>query len=383
MLDFDKVVERRETGSSKWSKYGPDILPMWVADMDFPSAHEIVDAIKSRLEHPCLGYGIARDELRACIVADLQTKYDWTITPDEIVFLPGVEPGFNMALKAMLSPGDGVLVQTPVYRPILNAPGHWDMKRIDAPLVATDGGYKIDLDDFSAKLKQSKAFLFCNPQNPTGKAFTRDEIEAIAQLCESSGTVIISDEIHCDLLFDGRKHVPVASLSSDAASRTITLMSAAKTYNIAGLKTAFAIVQNREMREKYVQYRLGMVDSVNILGLEATLAAYRHADVWKTEMLAYIEANRDLLSREIATRFPQIRMIEPEATFLAWLDCSALNLPTDPQSFYLEHGKVGFSAGSEFGANYSDHLRVNFGCPRALLEEAISRMARASAILEK
>lgn len=137
------------------------------------------------------------------------------------------------------------------------------------------------------------------------------------------------------------------------------------------------------MREKYVQYRLGMVDSVNILGLEATLAAYRHADVWKTEMLAYIEANRDFLSREIATRFPQIRMIEPEATFLAWLDCSALNLPTDPQSFYLEHGKVGFSAGSEFGANYSDHLRVNFGCPRALLEEAISRMARASAILEK
>ena len=377
MVDFDKVVERRGTGSSKWSKYGADILPMWVADMDFPSAPEIVDAIKSRLEHPCLGYGVARDELRACIVADLQAKYDWTIAPEDIVFLPGVEPGFNMALKAMLAPGDGVLVQTPVYRPILNAPSHWGTNRVEAPLVATDGGYKLDLDDFHAKLKQSKAFLLCNPQNPTGKAFKREELSAIAELCESHDTLIISDEIHCDLLFDGRKHVPTASLSPEAANRTITLMSAAKTYNIAGLKTAFAIVQNREMREKYVQCRLGMVDSVNILGLEATLAAYSHADAWKTSMLAYIQSNRDFLTTEIARRFPKIRLIKAEATFLAWLDCSELGLKTDPQTFFLERGKVGFSAGSEFGAAFSHNLRVNFGCPRALLEEGIERMARA------
>ncbi|MBN7803839.1 MULTISPECIES: MalY/PatB family protein [Agrobacterium] len=377
MVDFDRVVERRGTGSSKWSKYGADILPMWVADMDFPSAPEIVDAIKSRLEHPCLGYGVARDELRACIVADLQAKYGWTITPEDIVFLPGVEPGFNMALKAMLAPDDGVLVQTPVYRPILNAPGHWDMKRIEAPLVATDSGYKLDFGDFSSKLKQSRAFLLCNPQNPTGKVFTREELGAIADLCESHDTLIISDEIHCDLLFDGRKHVPIASLSPEAANRTITLMSAAKTYNIAGLKTAFAIVQNREMRERYVQYRLGMVDSVNILGLEATLAAYRHADTWKSGMLSYTQANRDFLTTELAKHVPQIRLIKAEATFLAWLDCSALGLQPDPQNFFLEHGKVGFSAGSEFGAEFSNHLRVNFGCPRVLLEEGLQRMVRA------
>ncbi|WP_320202762.1 MalY/PatB family protein [Agrobacterium rosae] len=377
MVDFDRVVERRGTGSSKWSKYGADILPMWVADMDFPSAPEIVDAIKSRLEHPCLGYGVARDELRACIVADLQAKYGWTITPEDIVFLPGVEPGFNMALKAMLAPDDGVLVQTPVYRPILNAPGHWDMKRIEAPLVATDSGYKLDFGDFSSKLKQSRAFLLCNPQNPTGKVFTREELGTIADLCESHDTLIISDEIHCDLLFDGRKHFPIASLSPEAGNRTITLMSAAKTYNIAGLKTAFAIVQNREMRERYVQYRLGMVDSVNILGLEATLAAYRHADTWKSGMLSYTQANRDFLTTELAKHVPQIRLIKAEATFLAWLDCSALGLQPDPQNFFLEHGKVGFSAGSEFGAEFSNHLRVNFGCPRVLLEEGLQRMVRA------
>lgn len=377
MIDFDKVLERRGTGSSKWSKYDADVLPMWVADMDFPSAPEIVEAISSRLQHPCLGYGVARDELRDCIVDYLRDHFAWAVSPEDIMFLPGVEPGFNMALKAMLAPGDGVLVQTPVYRPILNAPGHWGMKRIDAPLTATDEGYTLDLEDFSKKLTQAKAFLLCNPQNPTGKAFTRDELEAIAGLCKSNDALIISDEIHCDLLLDGRRHVPIASLSPDAANRTITLMSAAKTYNIAGLKTAFAIVQNKAMRETYAQHRLGMVDSVNILGLEATLAAYASAGGWKTEMLAYIQSNRDYLSQQIAERFPQIRLIKAEATFLAWLDCTRLGLDTDPQRFFLEHGKVGLSAGSEFGSDVSQYVRLNFGCPRALLEEGLKRMERA------
>jgi cystathionine beta-lyase len=377
MVDFDTVIDRRNTGSSKWSKYSSDVLPMWVADMDFPAAPEIFQAIKKRLEHPFLGYGVASEDLSACIVADLQAKYDWSVSPEDIVFLPGVEPGFNMALKAMLAVGDGVLVQTPVYRPILNAPAHWDLTRIDAPLVATDDGYKLDLVDLAAKLERSKAFLLCNPQNPTGKVYTREELTAIATLCERNDTLVISDEIHCDLMFDGRKHVPIATLSPDAANRTITLMSAAKTYNIAGLKTAFAIIQNRAIREKFVQFRLGMVDSVNILGLEATRAAYTQADKWKSDMLAYIQANRDFLSAEIARHFPQIRLIKAEATFLAWLDCSALDLPDDPQSFFLKHGKVGFSAGSEFGADFSNHLRVNFGCPRALLQEGVDRMVRA------
>lgn len=379
MVDFDKVVDRRNTGSAKWSRYPSDVLPMWVADMDFPSAPEIVEAIKNRLDHPFLGYGVAREELSACIVADLKAKYDWSISPEDIVFLPGVEPGFNMALKALGTPGDGVLVQTPVYRPILNAPGHWGMNRIEAPLVATDDGYDVDLEDFATKLEQAKAFLLCNPQNPTGKVYTRDELTAIAQLCERNDTLIISDEIHCDLLFDGRKHVPIASLSPDTANRTITLMSAAKTYNIAGLKTAFAIVPNKAMREKYLQYRLGMVDSVNILGLEATLAAYTQTDNWKAEMLAYVQSNRDYLSQQIAARFPKIRMRKAEATFLAWLDCSALNLGQDPKDFFMENGKVGFSAGSEFGSEFNNYIRLNFGCPRSLLDEGLDRMDRAMA----
>lgn len=377
MVNFDIVHERRGTGSSKWSKYPGDVLPMWVADMDFPAAPEIVDAIRNRLEHPLLGYGVARDELRAQIVSDMQEKFNWSISADEIVFLPGVEPGFNMALKAMLQPGDGVLVQTPVYRPILNAPGHWGLKRIEAPLTATVTGHVMDANLLGDKLAQSRAFLFCNPQNPTGKVFTREELTDIAALCRANDTLIISDEIHCDLLFDGRHHIPIASLSDDAAERTITLMAASKTYNIAGLKTAFAIIKNKEMRETFAQSRLGMVDSVNILGLEATLAAFSSAGKWKAAMLSYIADNRDYLSAQIADRFPSIRLVKAEGTFLAWLDCTELGLSPDPQRHFLEHGKVGFSAGAEFGEAYGNYIRFNFGCPRQLLNDALDRMATA------
>lgn len=377
MTDFDAVYDRRGTGSSKWSKYPTDILPMWVADMDFPAAPEILEAIRNRLEHPMLGYGVARDELRARIVEDMQSKYHWSITPEDIVFLPGVEPGFNMGLKAMLEPGDGLVVQTPVYRPILNAPSHWGLVRNDVPLRQTEHGYVMDVDPLAAALSQSRALLLCNPQNPTGKVFTKDELTEIATLCRDNDALIISDEIHCDLLFDGRHHIPIATLSEETANRTITLMAASKTFNIAGLKTAFAIIQNKSIRERFVLSKLGMVDSVNVLGLEATLAAYTHGSGWRARMLSYIQANRDYLSQQLALRFPAIRLIKAEATFLAWLDCSELGLAGDPQAFFLEHGKVGFSAGSEFGAAYGDYVRVNFGCPRALLSEGLDRMERA------
>ncbi|WP_320198885.1 MalY/PatB family protein [Agrobacterium sp. rho-13.3] len=377
MSDFDAVYERRGTGSSKWSKYPADVLPMWVADMDFAAAPEIIDAIRDRLDHPLLGYGVAKDELRDRVIVDMQEKYGWTVLPEHIVFLPGVEPGFNMALKAMLQPGDGVLVQTPVYRPILNAPGHWGLTRREAPLIPAGDRWAMNFDSFGAELAQTKAFLFCNPQNPTGKVFTRDELTAMADLCRKHDALIISDEIHCDLVFAGHRHIPIATISADASERTITLMAASKSYNIAGMKTAFAIIADKTIREKFVASRLGMVDSVNVLGLEATLAAYAKADRWKQDMLAYVEANREFLSREVARRFPGVTMIKPEASFLAWLDCTALNLQPDPHAFFLERGKVGFSAGSEFGEIYGHYIRLNFGCPRSILIEGLDRMQNA------
>ncbi len=376
--DFDRVIDRRNTGSSKWNRYPADVLPMWVADMDFAVAPEIIDALHARLDHPVLGYAVARDALRAQIVASMAQSYGWTIAPQEIVFLPGVEPGFNMSLRALLAPGNGVVVQTPMYRPILSAPGHWNLTRLDVELRASqDGRHRVDMAALGQALDKARAFLFCNPHNPLGKVFARDELRAIAEACLARKIVMISDEIHCDLLFDGRSHVPMASLGTAIADNTITLMSASKTYNIAGLKAAFAIIRNDALREKFNAARAGMVDSVNVMGLEATLAAFAHAGAWKRDLIAYLQGNRDYLMKAVRTRLGGIHMHEPEATFLAWLDCSALALPMEPQRFFLERGKVGFSAGDEFGSAGKNFIRLNFGCPRAVLEDGIKRMEAA------
>ena len=215
----------------------------------------------------------------------------------------------------------------------------------------------------------------------TRRAGVRDRaaLEAIAEVCLAHDTWIVSDEIHCDLLFDGRRHVPIASLSPEVARRTITLMAASKTYNVAGLKTAFAIVPDPEVRARFAGSKLGMVDSVNALGLAATEAAYARAGAWKADMLAYLEANRDHLAAEVSARLPGMRMAPPQATFLAWLDCAALDLHPSPQVFFLERAKVGLSAGSDFGAEGAGHVRLNFGCPRATLDAALERIERALA----
>jgi cystathionine beta-lyase len=378
-FDFDAPIERRGTDSKKWSAYAPDVLPMWVADMDFAVPPAVIKSLRERLDHPVLAYAAPRDALREQIVGDMASKYDWPIEPDDIIFLPGVEPGFNMALRAFLSPGDGVVVQTPCYKPILSAPGHWSLQRIDVDLVAEGQGYAVDMDLMAAALRRARAFLFCHPHNPTGKVFDRSELRAMAELCEGSDALIISDEIHCELMFDGRRHVPMATISPETAARTITLMSASKTFNIAGLKTAFAIVQNPKLRDVFNACRLGMVDSVNLMGLDATLAAYRDGADWKQALIAYLETNRDYLAAEVSRRFPQIIHRKPEASFLSWFDCSALDLPTAPSTFFLEHGRVALSPGGDFGERFQNWTRLNFGCTRASLKDGLDRMERALA----
>ncbi len=376
-FDFDTLIERRGTDAKKWAAYPADVLPMWVADMDFAAPPSVIEALQARVEHGVFGYGLPQDAFRQQIVDDTQAKYGWAILADDIVFLPGVEPGFNMALKSETKPGDGLLIQTPIYSPILNAHRHWGLESIEAPLVTTGEGYEMDTAALDAAMAKSRAFLLCNPHNPTGKALTHSELTAIAASAIRHDVLVIADEIHCELLLDGRRHIPIASLSPEIAERTITLMSASKTYNIAGLKTAFAIVTNANLRKRFNSARLGLVDSVNVLGLEASRAAYATASAWRDALLTYLQDNRDYLQGEIARRFPAIRMVPAQATYLAWLDCSALGLAEPPQSFFLDRGRVAFSAGSDFGSNYGKFLRVNFGCPRPLLEEGLKRMEAA------
>ncbi|MDR6161959.1 PatB family C-S lyase [Pseudomonas fluorescens] len=376
-FDFDQLFDRHHTGSTKWSRYPADVLPMWVADMDFAAPPVIIEALQQRLLHPLLGYSVAQDNLREAIVADLWNKYAWRVKTQELIFLPGVESGFNMALKALVQAQQNVVVQTPNYPPLRHAPGHWGLNRVELEFDAqADGTYATPLESLREALEGGGALLLSNPHNPIGKVFDRAELQAVADICAAQNAWIISDEIHAELCFDGRVHIPTASLSPEISKRTITLMSASKAYNIAGLKTSFMIIQDATLRERVNHARCGMVDSVNPLGMEATRVAYSEAGPWLAEMKTYLQANRDWLVDAVRTRLPGVTINVPQGTYLAWLDCTALDLP-DPQRFFLQQGKVGLSAGLDFGDAHQQFVRLNFGCPRALLEEGIARMERA------
>ena len=376
-FDFDQLFDRHHTGSTKWSRYPADVLPMWVADMDFAAPPVIIEALQQRLLHPLLGYSLAQDNLREAIVTDLWNKYAWRVKPQELIFLPGVESGFNMALKALVQAQQNVVVQVPNYPPLRHAPGHWGLNKIELEFNAqADGTYATPLDVLRESLIGGGALLLSNPHNPIGKVFDREELQAIADICAAQDAWIISDEIHAELCFDGRVHIPTASLSPEISKRTITLMSASKAYNIAGLKTSFMIIQDAALRERVNHARCGMVDSVNPLGMEATRVAYSEAGPWLAELKTYLQGNRDWLVDAVRTRLPGVSINVPQGTYLAWLDCTALDLP-DPQRFFLEQGKVGLSAGLDFGDQHQQFVRLNFGCPRVLLEEGIARMDRA------
>ncbi|WP_372624594.1 MalY/PatB family protein [Falsiroseomonas sp.] len=378
MIDFDKPIERRASGCSKWTRFAADVLPMWVADMDFAVAEPILAAIRARLEHPVLGYGVSQAGLKDRIVGWLAAQYGWQVPAEAIVPLPGVVPGFNLALRATCAPGAGVVVQTPVYPPMLKAPENWALRRLDAPLTAT---VEVDMAALRDALGQARggAFLLCNPHNPTGRVFRRDELVAMAEACLAAGVAIVSDEIHCDLLFDGRRHVPVAALGPEVAAQTITLMSAGKTWNIAGLNACWAVVPDAALRARFARAIASVADHVNILGLVATEAALAEGEPWRRAALAYLQANRDWLAGAVAARLPGVRMALPEGTFLAWLDCRGSAAAADPQAFFLQKAKVGLNPGPDFGPPGAGFVRLNFGCPRATLEEGIGRMAVALA----
>lgn len=376
---FDTLIDRGDSGCAKWSRYSDQVLPMWVADMDFAVPPAIVDALQARLDHPVFGYAMPEPALVEAIRSYLRENYDWHVDAEAIVFVPGVVPGFNVALGALLKAGDGVVVEQPVYPPIHKAPSNWGLRRIDVSLQPGADGWRCDLDRFDTALADASALLLCSPQNPTGMAYSRDELAHIAATCLANDVLILSDEIHCDLMLDGRRHTPIASLSEEIAARTITFMSASKTFNVAGLKAAFAIIPSADLRARFAAGVRGTVDSINAFGLAAALPAYRgDCTEWHDALLAYLAANRDHLLARLSAEIPEILAARPSGLFLAWLDCSALGLDS-PYSFFLDEAKVGLSPGSDFGAAYGQFVRLNYGCPRSLLDEGIDRMVAALA----
>ncbi len=376
--DFDQVVERRNTDSFKWRKYGENVVPLWVADMDFVSPEPVVQALKERVDHRMFGYGKADDKLAAVICERMKERYGWEVAEEHIVFIPGVVAGLNLAFLLFAGAGDVVLVQPPVYSHFITDPVNRGRAISDPPLMRVGDSYEIDFDAFERAITpRTKLFVLCNPHNPVGRVFRRDELERLAEICLRRGLLICSDEIHCDLLYPGYRHIPIATLGRETADRTITLMSPSKTFNLAGLACAFAVIPNPAVRETWLRGSRGLMPFVNVMGFTAALAAFRDGQEWLDQALSYLDGNRDLLAAYLKEKLTSIKMTRPEATYLAWLDCSQSGIKGDPFRFFLEKAGVALNDGNEYGKGGNGFVRLNFGCPRTTLLKGLDRMAEA------
>ena len=376
--DFDRVIERQGTDSIKWKKFGDDIIPLWVADMDFVSAEPVIQALRRRVDHGIFGYGVPSDELRGVIRGRLSRLYHWRIEDDDMFFSPGLVAGLNVAYQAYAGPGDGVLVQPPVYFHFIKDPA-WHGRIVnDPPLVEKGDTYEIDFDLFEKSITpRTKLFVLCNPHNPAARVYTRNELERLAEICVRHRLIICSDEIHCDLLYPGYRHIPIATLSPEVAEQTVTLMAPSKTYNLAGLQCGFIIMKNRGLQEAWKRISFGIVPHVNIMGYVASLAAFKHGQEWLEQVLVYLKDNRDFLSQYVRENLPDVRMFKMEAMYLAWLDCRETGISGNPTEFFLREARVGLNDGTTFGTGGKGFVRLNFACPRGTLREALDRMAAA------
>jgi len=374
-FDFDTIIDRSNTASEKWDKYrGRDIIPLWVADMDFRSPPAVSQALHERVEHGVFGYTHPPAELVEAVRAHLLADYGWAVEEEWIVWLPGLVCGLNVLCRAVGGAGDEVVTFTPIYPPFMSAPGLSDRSLVKVPLQLRAGRWMADMEALERAITpRTKLLLLCSPHNPVGRAWSREELAQFAEVAERHDLVIGSDDIHAGLVLDeDRRHIPIATLSPETARRTITLLAPSKTYNIPGLGCSFAVIGDPGLRRAFRKAMGRIVPHVNTLGYTAALATYRDGEEWRQALLAYLRGNRDLIEKEV-NAMPGLSMAHVEATYLAWIDARATGVP-DPARFFEEAG-VGLSDGADFGA--PGFVRLNFGCSRSLLVEALGRMRRA------
>ncbi len=346
---------------------------MWVADMDFQAPPEVLEVLKSRIDHGVLGYTLPPKGLTEVLIERLQRVYGWAIEPQWIVWLPGLVVGLNLACRAVGASQDEVLVMTPVYPPFLSAPVLSSRQLKTVPLVQDQGRYVVDEAALRRAITdKTRLLILCNPHNPVGRAFGKEELARIAEICLEKNVVICSDEVHCDLILDDIRHTPTATLSPDVAAKTMTLMSPSKTFNLPGLNCAFAIIPDRTIRRRFEAVKAGIVPHVNVFGYEAALAAYTYGQPWHRALLAELRSHRDLVEQAV-TQTPGLSMNHMEATYLAWIDAREL-AQKDPVAFFEKAG-VGVSNGADFDG--SGFVRLNFGCPEATLKKGLDRIKKA------
>lgn len=379
--DFDTYIERRDTGSMKWSFFG-DALPLWVADTDFRAPEPILRALRERIDHGLFGYQMDSPQLRDILVERMQSRYQWSVGAKDIMFLPNLVSGLNVASRAFAEPGGHILMNSPIYPPFITAPKNCGREAVFAELAPVKQGqiirYEIDFDRLEAAvMPQTTLFMLCNPHNPVGRVYEKWELEKLAEFCQRHNLIICSDEIHCDLLFEGYQHQPIAALAPEIAARTITLMAPSKTFNLPTLGFGFAIAQNEEIMARFKAPAEGILAHPGAVGFTAATAAYSQCQDYVDALMVYLEGNRNFLIRYVEEHFPEVSITRPEGTFLAWLDMRAWNLPESPFKFFLEKAKVAFNDGAAFGQPGEGFVRLNFACTRATLTEALDRVRTA------
>jgi cystathionine beta-lyase len=381
---FDEIIDREGTACVKWdlreNVFGKaDVLPMWVADMDFKTPGFITDAVIQRANHAIYGYSFRTDGYYTSIINWMQTHHDWTIERDWIVHTPGVVPLLYMATLAFTEPGDKILIQTPVYPPFFDAVQKNNRQLIFNPLILKGNRYEIDFTDLDLKLAECKMMIISNPHNPVSRVWTKDELLEIGRLCLKHNVLLISDEIHCDLVLSAYKHIPTASLSPEIANNTLTCLASSKTFNTAGLSTSNVVVSNPILRARLDKTIQSVhIDSGNLFGAVASEAAYTHGSEWHKQLIAYLEGNVELIRSFLSEKLPDIKLIEPEATYLLWLDFRALGLAQpDLVNMLIHKAGLGLNDGTAFGTDGIGFMRINIGCPRSMLLEGLQRLEKA------
>ena len=382
--DFDNYIERKGTDCLKWDccaqRFGQeDILPMWVADMDFPSPPPVVKAVTERASHGIYGYTVPSEKLPGLIGNWMKKRHAWEIDPRSIVHSPGVVTSVNTAVLAFTEPGDKVLMQTPIYYPFYSSIADNGRELVRNPLRRSGDRYDIGFDDLEKKLASGvRLMIFCSPHNPIGRVWCRGDIEKVTELCRKYGVILISDEIHSDLIFKGYKHVPASSVKGAESGRIITLMAPSKTFNVAGLAESFALIPDPGLRHSFTAtMKKNGSEPLNVFGLAAAEAAYEYGEEWLEDLLIYLEENLNFMENYFREKIPSLRMIRPEATYLAWLDCTSLNIKGNIKDFFSGTARVGLNDGETFGEEGRGFVRLNFACPRTTLEEGLSRIKKA------
>jgi len=383
--NFDEIIDRRNTGAIKIERckalYGSeDVLPLWVADMDFRTPDFIFEAIRERCEHPILGYSMPPKEFYPSLMNWIMDHHQWEVKRSWIGFLPGIVPGLAFAVQSLTVPGDAVIVQPPVYYPFFHVVKNNNRELINNPLKLVNGKYEMDFEDLESKITpNTKLFILCNPHNPGGRVWSEETLKQLAEICAKHNIIVVSDEIHADMVLEGHKHVPFAAVSESAAQISLTFMAPSKTFNMPGLISSSYIIPNEVLRHKFVDFlEASELIGGNIFAYAATVAAYEKGEEWRKQMLDYVQGNIDFVVDFLKTNIPQIKPMYPEASFLVWLNCKELGMETDELfDFFAKKAGLGLNKGTTFGPGGEYHLRLNVACSRLILKQAMEQLSKA------